>query len=306
MMIWGYLVHLSYNMWRDREVPGVPVHLSFKPYLRFDEPFWEELCVSMRDAGVNMVVIDLGDGVRYDTHPEIAVQGAWSTERLREELQKLRQLGLEPIPKLNFSATHDLWLGPYARQVSTDVYYRVCADLIQEVIDLFDKPRFFHLGMDEETAQHQREYEYVVIRQYDLWWHDCLFLIKQVQDGGARPWLWSDYMWHHRDEFIARMPKDVLQSNWWYDETLKPELVQVQAYMELAKAGYEQIPTASNYNNSKNFEATVEFVRANHLEKSVLGILQTPWKPTQEEFRQAHKEAVEQVARGRALWESQR
>ena len=33
---------------------------------------------------MNMVVIDLGDGVKYESHPEIAVKGAWSTTELRE------------------------------------------------------------------------------------------------------------------------------------------------------------------------------------------------------------------------------
>lgn len=51
----------------------------------------------MSEAGFNMVVIDLGDGVEYDSHPEIAVRGAWRPQRLRSELVRLRQLGLEPI-----------------------------------------------------------------------------------------------------------------------------------------------------------------------------------------------------------------
>ncbi len=30
----------------------------------------------MQAAGMNMVVLDLGDAVEYDSHPEIAVQNA--------------------------------------------------------------------------------------------------------------------------------------------------------------------------------------------------------------------------------------
>lgn len=74
---------------------------------------WNELQQKMLGVGVNMVVIDLGDGVKYESHPEIAVRGAWSVKQLRQELAKLRKMGIEPIPKLNFSATHDIWLGPY-------------------------------------------------------------------------------------------------------------------------------------------------------------------------------------------------
>ena len=79
----------------------------------------------MTRAGLNMIVIDLGDGVRYQSHPEIAVKKAWSPARLRRELKKLRDAGLEPIPKLNFSTAHDAWLGPYAGIVSSKTYYQV-------------------------------------------------------------------------------------------------------------------------------------------------------------------------------------
>ena len=107
-LIWGNLLHLSYNMWRDRPVKEDDPRqgaTTYQPYLRFDEKLWEELTKRMADVGMNLVVIDLGDGVQYESHPEIAVQNAWSVERLRKELARLRKLGLEPIPKLNFSAT---------------------------------------------------------------------------------------------------------------------------------------------------------------------------------------------------------
>jgi hypothetical protein len=113
----------------------------YRPYLRFDQSLWDDLLKKMQQAGMNLLVIDLGDGVKYQGHPEIAVKGAWSTHELRGELKRMRAMGLEPIPKLNFSATHDAWLGKYARCVSTDTYYTVCLDLIAEVNRLFDRPR---------------------------------------------------------------------------------------------------------------------------------------------------------------------
>ena len=78
---------------------------------------------------------------------------------MRAEVKRLREMGLEPIPKLNFSTCHDTWLGPYARMVSTPKYYEVAKDLIAETIELFDKPRLFHLGMDEEDERNQRHHE---------------------------------------------------------------------------------------------------------------------------------------------------
>ena len=297
-MIWANLLHLSYNMWGDREpLEGEKrsPYWSAKPYLRFDETLWYNILEQMAAVGMNMVVIDLGDGVKYESHPEIAVENAWSPARLKEELGHARELGLEPIPKLNFSACHDHWLGPYARCLSTETYYNVCRELISEVCELFGKPRFFHLGMDEETPQHQRYHEYAVIRQYDLWWHDFNILVEAVEKGGARAWIWSDYVWNHPEAFFKNMPKSVLQSNWYYGAKFSEDINYVKAYHQLEEHGYDQIPTGSNWSTPENFEKTVEYCSGVIKPPRLIGFLQTPWKPTLEECRDHHMQAVKQV-----------
>ena len=91
-----------------------------------DEALWNDAISAMAKAKVNTVVIDLG--------------GAWTPHRLKSELSKIRTMGIQPIPKLNFSAGHDTWMKEYSRMVSTDTYYRVCADLIREVSVRFLQP----------------------------------------------------------------------------------------------------------------------------------------------------------------------
>jgi len=300
-MIWGLLLHLGYNMWADRAVPERDLqHLDARPYLRFDEPLWRDLLRAMADGGLNMVVLDLGEGVRYDSHPELAVSGSWTPAKLREELARARELGLEPIPKLNYSTCHDAWLGPYARMVSTDAYYAVCRDLIAEVIELFDRPRLFHLGMDEETAEHQRFYRYVVIRQFDLWWEDLSFYLREVEKGGARPWVWSDYVWHHPDWFYERMPRSVLQSNWYYGGEFGPDVARCNAYDGLEAHGHDQVPTGSTWTTADNFHKTVAYCREHIAPERLKGFLQTVWRPTLEEYRDRHLEAITCVTRARA------
>jgi hypothetical protein len=301
-MIWAILLHLSYNMWADRDTSEWGLeHVSARPYLRFDESLWNDLLPRMIEAGINMVVLDLGDGVRYTSHPEIAVAGAWTPERLEAELARLRSMGLEPIPKLNFSTCHDAWLGPYARMVSTDTYYAVCRDLIAEVIELFDHPRLFHLGMDEETAEHQRHYEYVVVRQYDLWWRDLYFYIDQVEKGSSRAWIWSDYVWHHPEDFFKRMPRSVLQSNWYYGTDFGPEVIHAKAYADLEAHGYDQVPTGSNWTAPENLSQTARHCRQVIAPERLKGFLQTVWKPTLEVCRQRHLEAIELVRQAKKV-----
>ncbi len=300
--IWGYLIHLSYNMWYDRAVPELrKPWLTCQPHLRVDEPLWLELTTKLADVGANALVIDLGDAVRYESHPEIAVEGAWTVERLSRDLARLRNIGLEPIPKLNFSATHDVWLGPYSRCVSTPAYYEVCRDLIREVCEIFERPRLFHIGMDEETAHHQRYQAYAVLRQFELWWHDSLFLVGEVEKNGARAWMWSDFLWDHKEEFFERMPRSVLQSNWYYgaafDQAALRDNVHLSAYLDLEEHGYDQIPTGSNWASSVNFEQTVSFCRRHIASARLKGFLQTVWMPTTEEWRPKHLEAIGQLER---------
>lgn len=275
--IWACLLHLSVNMWKD--------HL---PDLQLSESLWSDALEKMANVGLNMVVIDLGDAIKYESHPEIAVNNAWSTTRLRDELVKIRKIGLEPIPKLNFSTCHDSWLGVYSRMVSTEKYYDVCKDLIAEIIDLFDKPRLFHLGMDEENESNQSDYDMIIIRQNELYWGDLYFLIGEVEKRGSRPWVWQDYVRYYPEKFSKMMPKSVLQSNWYngknFDEKTNKE---VKAYQTLEALGYDQVPGGSNYydGTEENILNNVQFCVKNIADQRLLGFIQSPWKHTIEENR---------------------
>lgn len=289
--IWGCLVHLSYNMWVEYSTPGP--FKGYRPYLQVDETLWDDVLDTMAREGMNLVLIDIGDGIRYKSHPEIAVNRAWEPEKLREQLAKIRGLGIEPVPKLNFAAGHDVWLGEYSRMVSTKKYYEVCRDLIYEVIDIFDTPRFFHLGMDEENADDQRFLDYVVVRQNDLWWHDFYYLVDLVERKGSRAWIWSDYLWHFPELFFKKMPKSVLQSNWYYEKEFDIAKTPVKAYLDLEKYGYDQIPTGSFHaGNDYNIMNTVKFCTENITTPRLYGFLQSYWAPTTEVYRNQILQAI--------------
>ena len=124
--VWATLVHFSTNLWHDignTRCDGSAIWKSpASEKLRFDKELWEKYLQSLKDCGSNAIVIDLGDAMVYDSPPEIAVEGAFTKEEMRAELDRLNALGFEVIPKLNFSATHDVWLGEYARMISTKKY----------------------------------------------------------------------------------------------------------------------------------------------------------------------------------------
>ena len=255
------LFHLGGNMWCDWAAPDAdPKKLGRRqPATRVtcDETIWRQATELAAAKDFNMVVIDLGEGMAYPSHPELAVEGSWSPDRIRAEVARLKSIGLEAIPKLNFSNTHNGWLKEYRRMVSTPDYYKVCEDVIRDAAEAFGRPRFMHLGYDEETFSHQTGFDFSVVRQGELWWHDFLWFVKTVEAADARPWVWSDYGWHH-PEYVTRCPKSVLQSNWYYDELMEGFEVEkmkhhkplVQLFYDLEKAGFEQVPCGSNWNSN--------------------------------------------------------
>ena len=310
--IWSTLIHFGTNMWneegntRGREnEPGAVASST----LRFDFDMWRETLEQQKAVGVNMIILDIGEGLRYDSHPELAVNGSWSREALEKEIAYAKSLGIELIPKLNFSACHDIWLGEYSRMLSTRVYYQVCADLISEVCDIF-KPRFFHLGMDEETEAHQRNYDYCVIRNHDLWWKDLYYLIDCTERGGARPWIWSDYMWDHREKFLEKMPRDVIQSNWYYSMGFGADAGEwhkkvLECFDVLDRHGYDQIPTGSNYSTPDNMLALTKYCTEHISDDRLMGFMQAPWMMPYEwgHQRQRIREGVDQLGESKRWFE---
>jgi len=281
-MMWAFMLQLGTNMWSD---PQSQTNAPYSPELITDDVAWRAVVDFLPSQGFNTVLIDIGDALQYETHPEISIKGAWSKEKMKKELDHMRSIGLTPIPKLNFAATHDAWLGVYSRMVSTPQYYQVCKDLITEVAEVFDYPEFFHLGMDEEIYDLQKHLAYVCIRQYELLWHDMFFLFDVCDKLGIRPWIWSDLCWNKEmtDEFMRRMPKSVLQSNWYYVRVWQhpggPYLNSTfNAYITLNEHGFEQVPTGSTkFGNDTNMLETMHALKLELDPNLLKGYMTVPW-----------------------------
>ena len=319
-MIKSFLIHLSTNMWEDSAPESLqnvdpeslrdtyPEHYMRMPIyehmrlwsdtLKCEDDTWRRVTKHFADCGGNMLIIDVGDGVRYHSHPEIAVSKAWSPRKLKDELARCRDLGLEPIPKLNFSCCHDGWMHDYAHMVSSAPYYRVCRELIDECCELFGGPRFFHLGMDEETYNDQASegYIYKQVRADSLWWDDLNFYFDAVRRNGARPMMWSDKLWHCGEEaYTANVQKDVVQCNWYYREIfdysvfneanpipkrLKNYDQYLATYDQLDRLGYDQLPTGSNWAYKSNYAGTVKYCTKAISKEHLLGFMTAPWMST--------------------------
>lgn len=283
--IWATLVHIGTNLWYEEGNKkcdcSTLYHMPATPYIRFDRALYNEYIDDMKDAGLNAIVIDLADAMIFDSHPELAIEGAFTKEEMRAELDRLNGLGFEVIPKLNFSATHDTWLKEYSRMLSTDTYYKVCSDLIDEVAELFE-PRFFHIGFDEEGIEHQSKYDYIVIRNNDLWWHDLCYLAGCVEKHGARACVWADYARTKPDEFVARLPKSVIPVNWYYfteygDNISEQMRIRVAPFDILEAHGFDQIPGGSVEYHFENMELLAKYCKEHISKEHLFGFIQTTW-----------------------------
>lgn len=301
--MWCLMLQLSMNMWNDSpNAQALNRDARFELALSCDKKVWDEVTKFAANSGCNAILIDIGDGIQYQSHPEIAIEGAWSPDFLKKELKRLRNLGLTPYPKLNFSTGHDAWLKEYSRMVSTEIYYKVCKDIIHEVIELFDYPELFHLGMDEEDALNQQKLHFVCYRQFDLIWHDLAFLFNCVRQKGVRPWIWADYYWSYPDEFTKQVAKDVVLSPWYYSylygdvsapmPTDQHSLACINSFRKLSELGYDVVAAGSNHANTFNFDHLVRFTMENVNPEHDKGLLITPWVASNDKYKYSIMEAI--------------
>ena len=314
-LIWSYLIHLGDNMWGDYGPEHGSDCIKTEP-LKCEDKAWNEIIDRLVEKKCcNTILIDVAEGLQYESHPEISAPGAWSKQKLSDEISRLRSLGFKVYPKLNFSAAHDKWIGIYSRMISTPYYYAFCEDVIDEVSELFGKPELFHLGMDEECYSCQTEMSVCVIRSHELYWHDLHYLFDVTEKCGARPWIWADHVWHDNESqkaFLKNAPKEVLYSNWYYGNFKHTEGYlhdSMSSYETLEKHGFDQLPAGSNCNT------TIEFCRENMcltVEKCpkiiaperLKGFMMTSWVMTTEKDRDRNLDAVDCLSEAHELYYS--
>ena len=286
--------------------------------MTFEDEAWDILVDEAHKSGMNAIVLELGNGVCYGSYPELVHPNAWNRERVHAEVARLKELGIALVPLMNFSATHHGWLGEYSRMISTSKYYDVCRDLINEVYELFDKPEYIHIAMDEEDSpivlrDHQEGV--ISIRRGELFWHDLIYLCDCVRDTGATPWLWTDPCFDHPEEFRKRVKPDNIMLSPWQYFALKEEHYTVIAdsplyseyyaqepfkHMDLkyveddpflvrfreqalpaAESGYALVPCVSTVNGCEyNTDETVEYFKTKAPSECVKGFMTAPWLDT--------------------------
>jgi len=212
----GLLIHVSHYdpVW----------WLAKKKEKPFDVAVACELVDAMAEVGMNLLVVDCADGVKYKSHPELRRHYSVPMRDVKRLADHAHQRGIDVAPKLNFAKSgrnlHDMWMHPWSDHLrwtcSIEKYYQVAADCIAEVVTACRPKRFFHIGMDEDHFRSHGQYVDAIKT-----------LRKIVKRHRLRTVVWNDSC-HHRSESLAQvhadkcraaedlLPTDVVQVLWDY------------------------------------------------------------------------------------------
>ncbi len=288
--IYAYTIQLGNNMWYDKEqIPAEdPKHLH--PRLPYRSKFNKDiktfrlLVDHANKEGFNTIIVHIGEGYQYKSHPEIALEGAWTEDELKTEIAHIRELGMEPVPMLNFSAAHDMWLGKYERMVGTDIYKTVCLDLIDEVCKLFEGPKYFHIGMDEESYEAQTYLDFATVRNRVVMKRDIKDFIEVIRKNGVTPWMFLDFYNVSRDDFLEVVGKDVILSDMHLRYSVSQNVWPAE-FSKIIADGYKIIPMITHYFLLRNSDMVMSFLKANVDKNGVAGVINFPMLFCEDDYK---------------------
>jgi len=211
----GLLIHVSHYdpTWFKHKAEEGP----------FDSGVAVEAVEAMAEVGMNLLIVDCADGVKYRSHSELERHYTVPMRELAKVARAASKHGIDVVPKLNFSKSHwhhhDDWLGPHSMDrgwAQYEGYYKVADDLIAELAATCRPKRFFHIGMDEDHNRSYRQYVATIKR-----------LRKVLKAHRLRAVIWNDSC-HvnndsraqvHSEKCLAAeplLPRDVVQMPWAY------------------------------------------------------------------------------------------
>src|SRR5574344_492543 len=76
----AYMIQLGTRMWTKK---------GLKPSLDFNSAEWTKVTERAAVTGMNTLLVDLAEGVKWASHPEIGIPGSWTPARLKMELKRI-------------------------------------------------------------------------------------------------------------------------------------------------------------------------------------------------------------------------
>jgi hypothetical protein len=190
----------------------------------------------------NTIMIEVNNGVRYESHPEIAGSDALTKDELHQVVSYCKDRRLRVIPQLqtlgHFNYVLDLpqyrdlaenpdatgrW-GRWTYCPSNPAVYKLVFDLMQELIDVF-QPEYFHIGHDEVTFAELGTCPKCRLKKpHELFAEDVAKLHDFLAARGIRTLMWGDQLLPDHNGgpptntalATDAIPKDTIICDWHY------------------------------------------------------------------------------------------
>ncbi len=164
---------------------------------------------------INTLVLHMGAGYRYPSHPKLARPNAWKDKDIARVRKAASELGIQVIPGLT-SPGHASWLtGRFPELKEDAIGAQLCTrhpqtrplliELMEDLIKVFGNPALMHIGHDEVWWRTKQKHEvqrcprcegtprWLLLAEDIQWQHDWLM------ERNIRPILWTDMLvrgWH--------------------------------------------------------------------------------------------------------------
>ena len=265
--------------------------------------YYYDLMPWLKEWGYNLLhwhfTDDEGCVLKFPSHPEIAGEGAFSPEEMRDFIAAAKKNNLRVLPELeSLGHTRCITKLPQHAHLGGSLKSRgafnslhpkkkearlLIRDLLRDVATIFPF-EIIHAGLDEvdmsaipEFSRLSRTEQWRPFAAYATWVHE------EIRKLGRRPAMWGDHILSSR-EMAGKIKKDVLIFDWHYNAPFDPETLQF-----FIDAGFETwgCPASMQWNqkilpsvglqfqNLREFTANAIQLRS----RGCTGMINTVWTP---------------------------
>ncbi|MBT4820990.1 MAG: family 20 glycosylhydrolase, partial [Lentisphaerae bacterium] len=191
--------------WPDMALRGMHLQMAYRP----EETVARDTIEVMAKLGLNMVGLEVGARFEYLSHPECSRRPWWTREQVRRLVALSKARGIMPIPCLNaighadrapqvFMIREEDWQKRVMDLTHPDFYPTFLA-LLDELLDVFEKPPYVHVGTDEFSLALPRLCKLKGGKPHELYADFANRVTSHLKAKGARPVFWSDMLLRKSD-----------------------------------------------------------------------------------------------------------
>ncbi len=254
--------------------------------------YYQDIIPKLASYKINAIVFEIEDKLAYTKHPEIAAQGAFKKQELRELADLAHKYYIDFIPLVQGlgHVRYILKHPEYAHLRETpESTWQICPlkndsfkllfDLYDEAIEATGTKKYFHIGGDEsydlaQGPQCRKKAEKIGKAGIYLIWLNKV--AKHLEEKGLQVIIWDDMVLKFGQENLKMLPKNVVYMRWNYDtdRVKKTALFDAGFRCMVASATQCTTPVFPDYENRLQ---NIAYFTPSGRDKGAQGELCTAW-----------------------------